>query len=174
MVPPCSVDSLFSESAPEETDKSKLTAKPSGTVKAKKRYLIGHDLPDHEDAWHGKTEITAKCDGGMELWIPKGSKRFHFVGGARFIHGGAMPQEVIVPVITVRQAKSKKTLEKTKTKQVAVSVLGNNHKSTTHAHRFKLVQMEPVSERAKPLTVKIAIYDGDDPVSVPTTRSRSP
>lgn len=156
---------LFSESAPEETNKSKLTEKPDGTVKAKKRYLIGHDLPDHEDAWHGKTETTAKCDGGMEFWIPKGSNRFHFVGGARFIHGGAMPQEVIVPVITVRQAKSKKALEKTKTKQVAVSVLGNNHKITTHAHRFKLVQMEPVSERAKPLTVKIAIYDGDDPVS---------
>jgi uncharacterized protein (TIGR02687 family) len=156
---------LFSETSPGETDKSKLADKPHGTVKAKKRYLIGYNLPEYEDAWRGKTEITAKCAGGMEFWIPKGSNRFHFTGGARFIHGGAMPQEIVVPVITVRQAKSKKALEKTKTKQVSISVLGSNHKITTHAHRFKLIQMEPVSDRAKPLTVKIAIYDNDDPVS---------
>ncbi|WP_417377378.1 BREX-1 system phosphatase PglZ type A [Gimesia maris] len=156
---------LFSETAPGETDKSKLENKPAGTVKAKKRYLIGHNLPEFEDAWRGKTAITAKCAGGMEFWIPKGSNRFHFTGGARFIHGGAMPQEIVVPVITVRQAKSKKALEKTKTKQVSISVLGSNHKITTHAHRFKLVQMEPVSDRAKALTVKVAIYDNDDPVS---------
>ncbi len=101
----------------------------------------------------------------MEFWIPKGSNRFHFTGGARFIHGGAMPQEIVMPVITVRQAKSKKALEKTRTKQVSVSVLGSNHKITTHTHRFKLIQMEPVSDRSKALTVKIAIYDGDNPVS---------
>ncbi|MBA2116717.1 BREX-1 system phosphatase PglZ type A [Bremerella alba] len=156
---------LFTESSPSETDKSKLAEKPAGTVKAKKRYLIGYDLPEYEDAWRGKTEITAKCDGGMEFWIPKGSNRFHFTGGARFIHGGAMPQEIVVPVITVRQAKSKTALEKTKTKQVSFSVLGSNHKITTHTHRFKLIQMEPVSERAKAMTVKIAIYNGDEPVS---------
>ncbi|WP_419187379.1 hypothetical protein [Stieleria bergensis] len=76
-----------------------------------------------------------------------------------------MPQEVIVPVITVRQAKSKKDRASTKTTQVAISVLGNKHKITTHAHRFKLVQMEPVSDRVKALTVKVAIYEAETPVS---------
>jgi len=156
---------LFTESAPGETDQSKLGEKPAGTVKAKKRYLIGYNLPEYEDAWRGSTAVTAKCAGGMEFWIPKGGNRFHFTGGARFIHGGAMPQEIAVPVITVRQAKSKKDLEKTRTQRVSVSVLGSNHKITTHAHRFKLVQMEPVGDRAKAVTIKIAIYDGDDPVS---------
>lgn len=156
---------LFSESAPNETDKSKLSDKPPGTVKAKKRYLIGKNLPHHDDAWHGKTQITAKCEGEMEFWIPKGSNLFHFTGGARFIHGGAMPQEVIVPILTVQHAKNKKVLEETRIKHVPVSVLGNKHKVTTATHRFKLLQMEPVSERAKPLTIKIAIQDGNDPVS---------
>ncbi len=156
---------LFSESAPGETDKSKLADKPAGTVKAKKRYLIGYNLPLYDDAWRGTTEATAKCAGGMEFWVPKGANRFHFTGGARFIHGGAMPQEVVVPVVTVRQSKSRKELEKTRTKSVSFSVLGGNHKVTTHSHRFKLVQMEPVSDRAKPLTVKIALYDRDEPIS---------
>ena len=31
----------------------------------------------------------------MEFWIPKAAQRFHFTGGARFIHGGAMLQEIV-------------------------------------------------------------------------------
>ena len=47
---------LFTETARVETDKSKLNEKPDGTILAKKRYLLGHKLPDHDAAWHGKTE----------------------------------------------------------------------------------------------------------------------
>lgn len=156
---------LFTESTPGETQKSKLETTPAGTVKAKKRYLIGHDLPVDADVWRGDTENTARCEGGMQFWIPKGPNRFHFSGGARFIHGGAMPQEVIVPVITVRQAKSKQDREKTRTKQVSVSVLGSNIKVTTQTHRFEFIQTESVTDRIKALSAKIAIYEEDRPVS---------
>jgi len=156
---------LFTETAPDETDKSKLDDKPSGTVKAKKRYLLGHNLPDNDDAWHGKTSVTAKAEGGMEFWIPKGANRFHFTGGARFIHGGAMLQEVMVPVITVKHLKDKGTREKTKIKYVTVQVLGTKHKITAQKHRFTLIQMEPVSERSKAVTLKVAVYEGDEPVT---------
>ena len=100
----------------------------------------------------------------MEFWIPKGANRFHFVGGARFVHGGAMPQEIVVPVITVRHVKGKSAQE-TKTKPVTVQVLGASHKITTPRHRFQLIQMEPVSERVKPVTLKVAVYEGDEPVT---------
>jgi uncharacterized protein (TIGR02687 family) len=86
---------LFQESAPEPTDKSALEEKPNGTVITKKRYLLGHKLPEHDCAWHGFTATTASTEGDMEFWIPKGVNRFHFTGGARFIHGGAMLQEVV-------------------------------------------------------------------------------
>ncbi len=155
---------LFTESPPGEPEKSKLEERPAGTVKAKKRYLIGVDLPDHEAVWHGQTSVTAEAAGEMEFWIPKGANRFHFVGGARFIHGGAMLQEIVVPVITVRQVKDKARNE-TKTRQVAVQVLGSNHKITTARHRFELLQMEPVSERVKPLTLKLAVYQGTEAVT---------
>jgi hypothetical protein len=48
---------------------------------------------------------------------------------------------------------------------VPVAVLGENHRITTQTHRFKLIQMEAVSDRAKALTVRIALYEGDEPVS---------
>ena len=156
---------LFTESSPGEPEKSKLDEKPNGTVLAKKRYVIGHNLPDHESVWHGKTAVTAGAEGGMEFWIPKAANRFHFVGGARFVHGGAMLQEIVVPVITVKHKKDKSARGDTKVKSVTVHVLGASHKITMNQHRFELIQAEPVSERVKPITLKVAIYEGDDAVT---------
>ena len=155
---------FFTESAPGEPDKSTLADKPPGTVKTKKRYLIGPDLGDHDSVWHGSTAVTAGADGDMEFWIPKGANRFHFMGGARYVHGGAMLQEIVVPIVTVRHIKGKE-VGATKTKNVTVHVLGASHKITTSRHRFEMIQMEPVSERVKPITLKVAVYEGNDPVT---------
>ncbi len=155
---------LFQESAPEPTDKSALADKPDGTAIAKKRYLLGHKLPEHDCAWHGFTATTASAEGDMEFWIPKGVNRFHFTGGSRFIHGGAMLQEVVVPMIEVKHIRGK-AAPTTKSKQVAVHVLGTNHKITTPRHRFELLQTEAVSDRVKAITLKVAIYDRDEAVT---------
>ena len=156
---------LFTETAPGTPDKSRLEDKPDGTVIAKKRYLLGYDLPPHEQAWRGDTAVTAEAGGGMQFWVPKGNNRFHFTGGARFVHGGAMLQEIVVPVIKVKHLKDKGRREKTQSKHVAVQVLGTTHKITAPKYRFNVLQMEPVSERVKAVTLKIAVYEGDEPVT---------
>ncbi|RWI14536.1 MAG: BREX-1 system phosphatase PglZ type A [Mesorhizobium sp.] len=155
---------LFQESAPTATDKNPIADKPAGTVISKKRYLIGKALHGHPGAYHGKTAITAGASGDMEFWVPKGANRFHFVGGSRFVHGGAMPQEIVVPVVQIAQLKGK-SAAKTRTRQVGVSVLGNNIKITTSRYRFRFIQTEAVSERVKPLKAKVAIYEGDEPIT---------
>lgn len=156
---------LFTESHPGETDRSKLQEKPVGAIVTKKRYIIGKNLPDHSDVWRSKTSATAHCEGEMEFCIPKGTSRFHFVGGARFFHGGAMPQEVVVPLLTIRQVKDK-AKAKTQVSNVGITILGNSPiKISTSVYPVRFMQIEPVSERVKPLTVKMAVYDGDEPVS---------
>jgi uncharacterized protein (TIGR02687 family) len=155
---------LFTESAPVETDKSKIDQKPDSAIVAKKRYLVGRSLGSNPTAWHGKISQTSNVEGDMEFWIPKGANLFHFVGGARFVHGGAMPQEIVVPVITVKQIKGKSAAD-TKTKHVSIQVLGANYRITTGQHRFELIQMDAVSDRVKPITLKIAVYDGSEPVT---------
>lgn len=156
---------LFTESPPGQPDKTTLAQKPEGTVRAKKRYVIGRKLSDNDYVWHGKTSVTACAEGEMEYWIPKAGNRFHFTGGARFVHGGAMLQEIVVPVITVKHKKDKSTREDTKVKSVTVHVLGASHKVTTNRHRFELIQAEPISERVKPITLKVGIYEGDKAVT---------
>ncbi len=155
---------LFTNTSPSETDRSVVDEKPTGTVVAKKRYLLGRNLPDPREAFHGRTEATAKADGGMEFYVPKGANRFHFTGGARFIHGGASLQEIAVPVITVKHVKTKAKAE-TSTKTVGIQVLGTNHKITTPRYRFRLLQTEAVTDRVKPVTVKLAVYDGQTVVT---------
>lgn len=156
---------LFTETARVETDKSPLKDKPASTLLAKKRYLIGQPLHDHDAAWRGQLRLTAGVMGDLEFWIPKGANVFHCAGGARFVHGGAMPQEIVIPVITVRHKKDKGSRGETRTRPVEVQVLGNSHRITTAQHRFQLLQMEPVSERVKPITLRVAVYEGEEPVT---------
>jgi uncharacterized protein (TIGR02687 family) len=161
---------LFEERTPEGTDRSGLREVPAGAVKSKKRYVIAPELGTSPEVHHGKTEVTAGAEGGMEFWIPRGANRFHFVGGARFVHGGAMPQEVVVPLITVNHVRGKSRSE-TRTKKVGLTVLGASHRITVHRYRFEILQTEPVSDRHKAVTVRAAVYDGADPVTTIETAS---
>lgn len=154
---------IYQESALDEADKSALEDKPAGTLKAKKRYLIGRELGKSTKAWAGNTAVTAGTspDGSMDFWLPKGANRFHFSGGARFVHGSAMPQEVVVPLITVRESES----EHAKTRYVSISLLGSVNKVVTTTQRFEFIQNDAVSERVLARTVVISLCDGNKLIS---------
>ncbi len=157
---------IYQESALDASDKSTLDDKPAGTLKAKKRYLLGRELGATAKAWSGNTAITAGTtpDGSLDFWVPKGASRFHFAGGARFVHGSAMPQEVVVPVITVRVSEA----ESAKTKYVSVSLLGAANKVVTNTQRFEFIQTDAVSERVLARSVVVSlrdVQDQDKPIS---------
>jgi uncharacterized protein (TIGR02687 family) len=155
---------LFRVSDPGVNDKSKLSHKPSGVVKMKKRYVIGRDLPEAPEAHRGTTAHTAGTTDAMAYWVPRGANRFHFISGARFVHGGAMPQEVVVPLVTVQYLRGSKA-EQTLVQKVGVQVLGTAHKITTPVYRFFLLQTEAVSDRRTSLTARVAVYEGARPVT---------
>ena len=100
----------------------------------------------------------------MEFWVPRAANRFHFGGGARFVHGGAMPQEVVVPLVTVTHLRGKER-EASRSEKVSVQVLGSSHKITTPKYRFEIIQTEAVSDRRKPITLRAAVYDGAQAVT---------
>ena len=154
---------MYQESALDGADKSSLDDKPAGTLTAKKRYLIGRDLGTSPKAWSGTTAATAgtTLEGSMDFWVPKGASRFHFAGGARFVHGSAMPQEVVVPLITVRTAEAGVA----KTRPVSISLLGTVNKIVTSSQRFEFIQTDAVSERVLARTVMLSLRDGEMLVS---------
>ncbi|MEI4521762.1 BREX-1 system phosphatase PglZ type A [Pseudomonas sp. CCNWLW23] len=149
---------LFQDSALEALDKSKLLAKPAGSIVSKKRYLIGRNLGSSDQVHAGFIRDTAGISDDMMFWSPKGVSRFHFVGGARFIHGGASLQEVAVPVLKVQQIRGQKAKE-TAIRKAQVTVLGNNFSITTNRYVFNLLQTEPVSERVHPAVLRVGLFD---------------
>jgi uncharacterized protein (TIGR02687 family) len=155
---------LYQQDVLDETDRSKLKHKPAHAVVEKKRYVIGRDLGATPEAHHGATAVTAGAEGEMEFWVPRAANRFHFAGGARFVHGGAMPQEVVVPLVTVTHLRGKQK-EGSRSEKVTVQVLGTNHKITTPKYRFEIIQTESVGERRTPITLRAAVYDGAQPVT---------
>ena len=154
---------MYQESALDVADKSALDEKPAGTLIAKKRYLIGTNLGETPKAWSGSTAITAGTtpEGSLDYWVPKGASRFHFAGGARFVHGSAMPQEVVVPIVTVRESET----ESAKTRSVSISLLGSTNKVVTNTQRFEFIQTDAVTERVLARTIVVSLRDGEALIS---------
>jgi len=155
---------IYQEKAPDALDKSVLDLKPDGAFKTKKRYIIGKPLFKNGKVWHGNTKTTAFTENKMEFLIPKGTNRFHFTGGARFFHGGAMLQEIVVPVVVVREMKGKH-LEESEVRRVGISLLGSIKKIVTNITFFEFIQTDSVSERVHPRILSVSIRDGINLIS---------
>lgn len=154
---------LYQESALDAADHSTLDIKAANASITKKRYVLGKTLGATDKAWFGSTAITAGTDenASMEFWVPKGATRFHFAGGARFVHGSAMPQEIVIPLLTVKLSES----EKAKVSQVNIAPLLFSNKIVTNMSRFDFIQTEPVSAKALPRSVTIYVQDGETAIS---------
>ena len=155
---------IYTDQAPESIDRSALDVKPSGALLAKKRFILGKKLGEDGKALHGLCKSTAGVEGDMEFWLPKGANRFHFAGGSRFFHGGAMLEEIVVPVVTVKGL-SGKARAKTKARKVGVSLLGTRHRITTNIHRFEFVQTDAVASRVQRRTLAVSIRDDNELIS---------
>ncbi|MFN2341909.1 MAG: PglZ domain-containing protein, partial [Desulfonatronovibrio sp.] len=155
---------LYQDSALTSLDKSNSFKKPDEAIKSRKRYIIGRNLGQSDAAWKGSTARTADTNDDMQFWVPRGMNRFHFAGGARFTHGGAMPQEIILPVIRVKELDTK-AAEKDAVKKVGVSVLGSNRKIVNTIHKVEMIQTDKVSERVLARSLTVSIRDGSELVS---------
>jgi uncharacterized protein (TIGR02687 family) len=156
---------IYQEKAPDTADKSVLEIKPEGALKIHKRFILGRNLKcSAENVFRGDTKTTSNTQNPLEFLIPKSTTRFHFVGGAKFFHGGAMLQEIMVPVVMISEMKGKH-LEASEVHQVGVSLLGSHKKIATNSPRFDFIQTDAVSERMKPRTLKISLRDGNELIS---------
>lgn len=148
---------IYQEESLTAADKSSLDEKPDGTLIAKKRYIIGENLGVSGKAWNGNTNVTAGTTNGLDFWIPKGANRFHFAGGARYVHGGAMLQEIVIPVLTVRVTDN----EKSKVRPVEITLMGSIRKIVTNRQKFEFIQTEAVTDKILPRTTLISLRDPD-------------
>jgi uncharacterized protein (TIGR02687 family) len=155
---------LFKMTDVTDSDKTALKSKPKGAILDKKRYVIGKNLPTDDYYWTGKLANTAGIDmegsDDAEFMIPRGSNRFHFVGGAKFIHGGIMPQEICVPILHVRELDTKAQTKHAKQK-VGVVPLNNPIKIMSNIDRIQFLQTDPLGDKFKAREIELWIEDPD-------------
>lgn len=158
---------LYQESALDAADRSTLDIKDetrnAQLFTSKKRYVLGKNLAETDKAWCGSTDITAGTEpsASMDFWVPKGATRFHFAGGARFVHGSAMPQEIAIPLLTVKLSES----DKAKVSQVNIAPLLYTNKIVANMSRFEFIQTEPVSAKTLARSVTVSLQDGETAIS---------
>ncbi|EAN9855080.1 BREX-1 system phosphatase PglZ type A [Salmonella enterica] len=150
---------LFQQQPLSGQDKTTLQIKPDNTIKNHKRFIIGHQLPADDFCWKGKVADTAGVSDNSEFLILKGIQRFHFSGGARFVHGGAMLQEVCVPVLQVKALQ--KTAAEKQPQRRPVDIVKHHPliKLVNNIDKVSLLQTHPVGELYEPRTLNIFIVD---------------
>lgn len=94
-------------------------------------------------------------DDDRHVYCPVGSDLFKAPGsGLNYVHGGCSPQEMLVPVITV---KTDKSFRETKVAQIALVNL--IHKITKLITTLEFVQTEQVSDVVKPTNYHLYFID---------------
>lgn len=139
----------------ETLDESEFSDfKAEGAVIAEtRRYVIGNNLKrsDVVKTWDSE---SVGLGPGREVQIAKGMTRMRKQGsGSRFVHGGSMLQEIVVPVLHVNIKKG------TNISQVEVDVLSHRNRITTNKQTIGFYQTEPVTEKVTPITLRIGFYD---------------
>ncbi len=153
---------LYQQQALEKPDKTTLPTQPNGAFEAKKRYILGDNLPMDDAYWTGKVANTAAALGETAFMLPKGVQRFHLVGGAQFVHGGAMLQEVCVPIVQIRELQKQQAAKHAK-QRVGVVVARMPIKLVNNIDKIRLIQTDPVGEHfvARSLDIYIINSQGE-------------
>lgn len=118
-----------------------------------RRFVIGENLQTGVavKTWDSE-DVGLKA--GKQVQIAKAMNRIRKQGsGSRFVHGGSMLQEIVVPVLHVNIQK------KQDVSQVDVDILNQRSRLTTNNQTISFYQSEVVSEKVKGLTLKMGFYD---------------
>ncbi len=121
-----------------------------------RRFVIGSNLQPSPavKTWNSE-DVGLKA--GLQVQTAKGMNRIRKQGsGSRFVHGGSMLQEVVVPVLHVN---IKKVAD---VSQIDVDILNRRTKLTTNNQTISFFQTEAVTEKAKEITLRIGFYDAED------------
>ena len=134
-----------------------------------RRYVIGKELK-RDPAFKTFEPAQLGLDSDLEVQIPKSIHRLKLAGsGARFVHGGASLQEIVVPVLTVNKKR------KSDIRAVEVQVLQESDQITTGQLAVKLFQADSISDKVQARTLRAGLYVGETLISneVDTTFDRT-
>lgn len=134
-----------------------------GTIDAlecKKRYIIA-DSPIEKQGVVNFDMNYVFQNSYLKLSLPCNINRFKTSGaGINYVHGGASPQEIVLPILRVKQNR------KQEIKKVELSLENSSRKITNNKFTLSFLQKESVSELVKPRVFSVSLWDEENNMQV--------
>ncbi len=136
----------------------KLLHKPEDAMLMNRRFSITRHKEPVEGTWAFTMDYIFDQPDPRFASVPKGIHRFAIQGaGANYVHGGAMLQEIVVPVITFKNDRSKS--KRNVVKKVDVKLTTPTRKITNMITYLEFFQTEKVEDKKLPLRLKLYFAD---------------
>ena len=124
-----------------------------------RRYAITDSYEEQPGTLTFSMDYILGNDSNKYVTVPRGEVRFAKQGaGSNYVHGGAMLQEIIIPVITF---KNKRGVGKVDEK-VEIEMTTISRKITTPRFTINFLQKDTVEDKKLPLMLKAYFEDSDD------------
>ncbi|MDV6281505.1 BREX-1 system phosphatase PglZ type A [Rhodococcus jostii] len=146
---------LYQDSDLEPGDYLSEAAHGEEIVSRTRRYVLGRGLREHP-AFTTWTSAQLGLEGDLQVQVPRALHRLRMQGaGYQYVHGGATLQEVVVPLVTLTQSRSKET------SKVTVDVNVSSPTITSSTVLVTLLQREVVTGKRRARTLVIGVYADD-------------
>ncbi|NPE28176.1 BREX-1 system phosphatase PglZ type A [Methanococcoides sp. SA1] len=139
-------------------DKDKMIA-------SSKRFILSEENIDLMNVHKFNMDYVINSENGNEMfaYVPQADLRFKMQGpNKNFVHGGASPQEIVVPVLKYSYNKTADLDRKgIKHGKVGVIITNPNRKITSSPFSINILQTDKVTEKLLPRRFKVALWDRD-------------
>lgn len=147
---------LYKRSEMEESDK--LSSVKIDDSEESRRFILTSNNEDIEGTISFNMDYLLGADSNKYVITPKGASRFKVQGsGANYVHGGAMPQEIVVPVIRFKNDRSTSSVNDIR--KVKISLTSMNRKITNIITYLEFFQDEKIQDKVISKRVKCYFED---------------
>ncbi|MBN2489159.1 MAG: BREX-1 system phosphatase PglZ type A [Methanosarcinaceae archaeon] len=132
-------------------------------IDSKKRFVLSMKNLDPMNVHKFNMNYLINSENEMFTYVPQADLRFKMKGpNKNFVHGGAAPQEIVIPVLKYSYNRTA-DLERKGIKHGKVGVIITNptRKITSSPFSINILQTEKVTEKLLPRRFKVALWDMD-------------
>lgn len=116
-----------------------------------------NEVDEQEEGVH-TFSLQAVEQPNLFVHVPKGTVRFAISGsGDKFVHGGSLPQEVMVPVLKIKAERGRDTRKK-----AGLQLISELNRITNVVTYLSFLQLQKVTHDTLPRTVKAYFVDKDN------------
>ena len=134
-------------------ERQKITIGNIQAVKSNKRFVLANEPIQEVGVMNFDMDYILK-DSKLTVSVPFNINRFKTSGsGINYVHGGASLQEVVIPVLKIKQNK------KQEIRKVSLVLENTSRRITNNKFVLSFLQKESISETVKPRRFSVSMWD---------------